>query len=118
MSISVAQHFTKLGLKQCDIIGICASNTDFLAPLVFGAIFNGLTISTLDVSYEKEGIQHAFGMTKPKMMFCDGDIYHRVRGTLEACGLDIQIFTLKVQLAGVPYISEFLEHRTSQLAYA
>lgn len=53
----MAQHLEQiekeLDLQQASVIGICAGNSDFLAPLVFGCMFRGLTISTLDPSFDK-----------------------------------------------------------------
>lgn len=57
LSIRVAQHLErierKLKLQQDTVIGICAGNSDFLAPLVFGCMFRGLIISSLDPSFDK-----------------------------------------------------------------
>ena len=53
LSIRVAQHLEKLNIKQRTVIGICASNSDYLAPLVFGCMFRGLTVSTLDPCFDK-----------------------------------------------------------------
>ena len=77
----------KLSVKQCDVIGLCAANSDFVAPLTFGALLCGLSISTLDPSFDKEGIRHAFSITKPKLMFCDASIYDKVKMALKECEL-------------------------------
>ena len=40
-------------MEQGEIVGICASNSDYLCSLVFGCFFRGLVISTLDPSFDK-----------------------------------------------------------------
>ncbi|XP_073838508.1 probable 4-coumarate--CoA ligase 1 [Musca autumnalis] len=109
-TVLVARHFERLHLQQCDIIGLCAGNTDYIAPLVFGAFAAGLTISTLDPSFEKAGIKHVYSLTKPRMMFCGGDLYERVREALDECNLSgTKIYTMTNHIEGVPNIMEFFE---------
>lgn len=106
----MALNFEKLQLQQCDIIGLCAANSDYVAPLAFGAILTGLAISTLDPSFDKDGIQHAYSITRPKLMFCDGNIYETVREALLACNLSSTIiYTVSNHIEGVPTIMEFFE---------
>lgn len=53
LSQRIAQHLEALNLEQGEIIGICAVNSDYLACLVFGCLFRGLVISTLDPTFDK-----------------------------------------------------------------
>ncbi|XP_061394007.1 probable 4-coumarate--CoA ligase 1 [Musca vetustissima] len=107
-TIQVAKRFEKLQLHQGDIIGLCAGNTDYMAPLVFGALASGLCISTLDPSFDKDGIKHVYSLTKPRMMFCDGQLYEKVREALDECGLKAtEIYTISKHLDGAPSIMEF-----------
>ncbi|KAL5275828.1 hypothetical protein ACFFRR_001581 [Megaselia abdita] len=66
MSMKMANFFHKMGLTQNDVVGICASNTPNLASIVFGAFLAAIPISTLDPSFDKDGIKHVFGITQPK----------------------------------------------------
>ncbi|XP_023298095.2 probable 4-coumarate--CoA ligase 1 [Lucilia cuprina] len=108
LSIRVAQHLERLKLKQTEVIGICAGNSDFLAPLVFGCMFRGLTISTLDPSFDKDGIKHIYSITKPKIMFCDGSAYQKVKESFAECGLTSKIVTVRDHIEGVPSLDRFL----------
>uniref|UniRef100_A0A1A9VRF4 AMP-dependent synthetase/ligase domain-containing protein n=1 Tax=Glossina austeni TaxID=7395 RepID=A0A1A9VRF4_GLOAU len=109
LMIRVAQHFQKLNFKQRDIVGICAANSDFIAPLVFGAWATGLVINTMDVSFDKDGLRHAFLITKPKIMFCDDVIYPVIKEIFDECNLTKTIYTVKGHIEGVPSIKEFLK---------
>ncbi|XP_075161898.1 uncharacterized protein LOC142234626 [Haematobia irritans] len=109
-AIQIAKHFEKLQLQQCDIIGLCAANTEYTASLFFGALAAGLCISTLDPSYDKKGIKIIYSCTKPRLMFCDGSNYHWVREAFDECGLSAtKVFTLSDHIEGVPSILEFFE---------
>ncbi|XP_005189318.2 uncharacterized protein LOC101889887 [Musca domestica] len=109
-TVQVAKYFEKLQFQQSDMIGLCAGNTDYIAPLVFGALAAGLCISTLDPSFDKAGIKHVYSLTKPRMMFCDGDLYERVREALDECDLGAtKIYTMSNHVDGVPSIMEFFE---------
>ncbi|XP_055840538.1 probable 4-coumarate--CoA ligase 3 [Episyrphus balteatus] len=109
MSIRIAQHLEDIGIQQEDVIGICASNTDFLAPLVFGSLLCGTIISTLDPSFDKDGVRHIFSITKPKIMFCDGgEVYQIVKESLAEIDPSIPIYTIKNHFEGVRRIEELI----------
>lgn len=99
----------KLGVQQCDVIGLCASNSDFVAPLTFGALLCGLCVGTLDPSFDKEGIRHTFSITRPKIMFCDGNAYDKVKLALNECGLsNTPIYTINNHVEGAAAIMELM----------
>ncbi|XP_055913469.1 probable 4-coumarate--CoA ligase 1 [Eupeodes corollae] len=108
MSIRIAQHLEELGIQQEDVIGICASNTDYLAPLVFGSLLCGAIISSLDPSFDKDGIRHTFNISKPKITFCDGEIYQLVKESLAEINPSIKIYTMKNHLEGVRRIEDLI----------
>uniref|UniRef100_A0A1I8Q2J7 AMP-dependent synthetase/ligase domain-containing protein n=1 Tax=Stomoxys calcitrans TaxID=35570 RepID=A0A1I8Q2J7_STOCA len=117
-AIQIAQHFEKLQLKQCDIIGLCAANTEYVAPLFFGALTAGLSISTLDPSYDKKGIKIIYSCTQPRMIFCDGINYWRIREAFDECGLaSSPVVTLNGHIKGVPSILEFFEQEVKPEEY-
>ncbi|XP_061389631.1 luciferin 4-monooxygenase-like [Musca vetustissima] len=110
LTVQAARHFEKLQLQQCDIIGICAGNSDYVAPIYFGALCAGLCISPLDPSFNVNGLKYVYNLTQPKLMFCDGEIYQKVRQALEECGLSAtKIFTVRNHMDGIPNVMEFFE---------
>ncbi|XP_046808106.1 4-coumarate--CoA ligase 1-like [Lucilia cuprina] len=111
LSIRIALNLQKLNLAQRDVIGLCAANSDFVAPLTFGALLCGLSISTLDPSFDRKGIAHVYSITKPKIMFCDGDNYKSVKSALEECNLcDTIIYTVSNHIDKVPSLEELMEY--------
>ncbi|KAM7356963.1 uncharacterized protein ACRADG_002516 isoform 2-T2 [Cochliomyia hominivorax] len=112
LSIRVALNLRKYlpWLAQQDVIGLCAGNSDFVAPLVFGALLCGLSISTLDPSFDRSGISHIYSIARPKVMFCDGNIYENVKNGLNDCGLDNTIvYTVSDHIDKVPALNELLQ---------
>lgn len=109
-TIQAFKHFEKLQMKQCEIIGVCAANSDYLAPIVFGAMTAGLIISTLDPSFEENDIKQMYSVTRPVIVFCDGDIFDTVQTALRDSDLSsTKIFTMKKHIDGVPNLLEFFE---------
>lgn len=53
-------------------------------------------------------MKHIFGITKPKVMFCDGHIYEEMKQSLKDIKLDCPIYTVCEHIDGVPNIEEFL----------
>lgn len=110
LSVQVARHFQRLKLQQCDMIGMCVVNSDYVAPLYFGALCAGLCISPSDPSFNVNGYKHIYSMRNPKMMFCDGENYSKIKQAFDECGLsNCIIYTVRNHLVGVPNILEFFE---------
>ena len=117
LSIRVAQHFEKLQIQQGEIIGFCGSNTEYVAPLVIGTFLAGLTLSTLDPSFDKDGIKHIYSITKPKIMFCDGSILPKMKEALKEINLNCDIYTMSDHVSGSREITEFLQSSSNEENY-
>ncbi|XP_037931995.1 probable 4-coumarate--CoA ligase 3 [Teleopsis dalmanni] len=117
LSICIALHFKDLGLQQQDIIGICASNSDYVAPIFIGAMFCGLIVSTLDPSFDKDGIKHIYGITKPKILFCDGGIYETLKEAFQEINLESDIYTIKDHIVGVPNVTNLFKEVTDKTSF-
>ncbi|XP_073836128.1 uncharacterized protein [Musca autumnalis] len=115
-SIQIAEYFQKqLQIPQGTIIGLCAGNSDYVTPLFLGSLLAGLTLSTLDPSFGVNGIKHIYAITRPRLMFCDGKIYTKMKQALDECDLhSTVIYTVRNHIEGVPSIEDFLKY-TSQI---
>lgn len=106
-AIKIARTLLRKNISQDDIIGICASNTLYVPALAVASFLIGTPISTLDPSFDKEGILHIYGITRPKILFCDRDIEEKVRSTLKDINLDCDVYIID-ECAGKGTIEEFL----------
>lgn len=52
-SICVADNLKKLEFKQGDVFAVISRNNEDVAPVVFGALFLGATLNTLDVTLDE-----------------------------------------------------------------
>ncbi|XP_037931996.1 probable 4-coumarate--CoA ligase 1 [Teleopsis dalmanni] len=117
LSVCIALQFKQLGLEQEDIIGLVASNSDYVVPIFIGAMLCGLIVSTLDPSFDKDGIKHIYGITKPKLMFCDGGIYETVKEAIQEINLESDIYTVKDHIVGVPNVTNFFQEINDAVSF-
>lgn len=104
-SIRVAQNLKKLGFKQGDVFGFICRNGSKLPAVIYGSICLGAPINPLDVASKKDGISHMFKQTKPKLVFCDADVYETVKLALGELENDATIVTME-KIDGVMNIDE------------
>lgn len=107
-SIRVAQNLTKLGFKLGDVFGFICRNGSNLAPTLYGSILIGAPINPLDAAFRKDDIKHIFGQTKPKLVFCDAEVYQTTRMALDELKIDAKIIALKEKVDGAMFIEELL----------
>lgn len=50
-----------------------------MAPIVFASLCIGCPINFLDPGFSKTEIMYMFGITKPKLVFCDVDVCSLVK---------------------------------------
>ncbi|XP_011187343.2 uncharacterized protein LOC105215234 [Zeugodacus cucurbitae] len=106
-AISVASYLKGLGLGCDDVVGIVGQNTTLLMPVLVGCWINGTPYNTLHPIHEADDIKLLFSLTKPKIIFCDGEVFHKVQNATKM--LNAPIFTLCNHLEGVPQIQDILQ---------
>lgn len=107
-SIRVAQNLQRLGIKPDDVIGFICRNSNIMVSLVYGCALIGAPINSLHVLHTKEDIKHMFSKTKPKLVFCDHDLYHTTKEALQEIKSIAMIFTLLKKIPVVRYVNELL----------
>lgn len=108
----VASYLSGLELQQTDIVGIVARNTTHNSAVAYGCYFNGIAYHALNINYEQATIEKLYGLTKPKVIFCDGDEYEKVRAA--TAKLDVRIVTMRNHPAGSISIDEVLQTPVEQ----
>ncbi|XP_017860343.1 PREDICTED: 4-coumarate--CoA ligase 1-like [Drosophila arizonae] len=92
-SQSIATYMRNLGMYQSDIVGIIARNTTHMSAVVYACLFNGIAFHPLNVNYMEQTIEKLFEITQPKLIFCDGDEYDKVKAATTK--LDVKIITMR-----------------------
>ncbi|EDW39075.1 GL13596 [Drosophila persimilis] len=97
-AMRVASYMRGLGLKKTDIVGLVARNTTHLVAVAYDCFFNGIPFHSLNIAYEQSTIEKLFNITRPRLIFCDGDEYERVLAATENLGT--RIITMRYHLFG------------------
>lgn len=96
-------------IKVGDVIGIVCKNTSYVAPLVLGGILAGTPVSTVDPIYGSKEISHIFNLTKPNIVFCDGDNISEVKEGLRQCKIDCKVLTVDERIAGNSHLFDIYD---------
>ncbi|XP_068155323.1 luciferin 4-monooxygenase-like [Drosophila tropicalis] len=105
-SIRVATYMRNQGLSQSDVVGIIARNTTDIFAITYACFFNGIAFQSLNILHDHETIERQFNLTKPRLIFCDGDEYEKVRDA--TIDFDVKIITLRNHLKDSISIDELL----------
>ncbi|KAL7742296.1 hypothetical protein ACLKA6_005555 [Drosophila palustris] len=103
----VASYLRNLELQQSDVVGIIARNTTHIFAVAYACFFNGIAFHSLNINYEQDTIRNLFDITKPKIIFCDGDEYEKVTAATEK--LNVRIVTMRSHKEGSMSIEEVLK---------
>ncbi|KAH8320593.1 hypothetical protein KR067_005750, partial [Drosophila pandora] len=114
-AIRMAQHFKKRGLKHSDVIGIIARNTTYVMPLGVACLLNATPFHAVNPTMDEATTNHVFSITKPSLIFCDGQDYQKVRAA--TIGWQPEIFTITEPLPGVPHIETLLDPTPTEFFY-
>lgn len=104
-------------LKMGDVITLICKNTSYVAPLVLGGILAGTPISAVDPVFPFSEIAHAFNLTKPKMVFCDGNNLSKIKEVLEQCEIDCKVLTVDEKVEGSDYLFDIVETTSSNAEF-
>ncbi|ALC40069.1 maker584 [Drosophila busckii] len=105
-SMRIASYLRNLGLKQTDIVGIAARNTTHICSVVYACFFNGIAYHALNWKGQQTTIEKLFTITKPRIIFCDGDEYEKIKAATEQ--LQVRIITMRNHVEGSIKIEELL----------
>ncbi|KAH8335389.1 hypothetical protein KR074_000754 [Drosophila pseudoananassae] len=92
-TMHVASFMRSEGLLQTDVVGLIARNTTHLPAVAYACFFNGVAFHSLNITYDRNTIEKLFHITKPKLIFCDGDEFDKVREATSE--LDVKIITMR-----------------------
>nr|XP_017007219.2 LOW QUALITY PROTEIN: luciferin 4-monooxygenase-like [Drosophila takahashii] len=92
-SMRVACFFRSEGLLQSDVVGIIGRNTTHMLAVAYACFFNGIAFHSLNTLYDRDTIEMVYNITKPRIIFCDGDEFQKVRDATSK--LDVKIVTMR-----------------------
>ncbi|KAH8292367.1 hypothetical protein KR054_009000 [Drosophila jambulina] len=92
-SMKVASYMRSLGLLQSDVVGLIGRNTTHMPAVAYACFFNGIAFHSLNITYDQSTIEKLFDITKPRLIFCDGDEFEKVQAATKS--LDVKIITMR-----------------------
>ncbi|KAH8237083.1 hypothetical protein KR038_003873 [Drosophila bunnanda] len=133
-AIRIAQFLKKRGLTHKDVIGIAAENSKYLMSLGVACMMNGTPFHSPHqmlgeglfckkgskdkftlINSISDTVRHELSITKPGLIFCDGNVYEKVRSATSEW--QPEFFTLTEHLEGVPSIETLLEPTSTEDSY-
>lgn len=115
LSIRLAQYFRDEGLTHEDVVGILSRKNIHEAHVIFACFFNATPFHAVNSNLEPDVIAALYAITKPKLIFCDGNDYKVIKSmTLE---WNPKICTLNNHIANVPKIGDHLGPTSSENFY-
>ena len=106
--VQIAKKLDEMGFKKGDIVGVNATNSEYLAPTVFACFALGLPMNILASSFDKSDIVHMYSKTRPKLVFCDSNIFDVVNESLKEIGANSVMVTFCERVAGELFLEDFL----------
>ncbi|XP_034478078.1 4-coumarate--CoA ligase 1-like [Drosophila innubila] len=114
-SIRLAQYFRDEGLTHKDVVGVLTRNNIHEAHVLFACFFNATPFHAVNPNLEPDAIAALYAITKPKLIFCDGNDYEFIKSiTVE---WNPKICTLINHIANVPRIEDHLEPTSTENVY-
>lgn len=92
-AMRVASYMRSLGMDQSDIVGVIARNTTHIFAVAYACFFNGIAFHSLNINYEEATIEKLYDITKPRLIFCDGEEYAKVKSATSK--LNVKIVTMR-----------------------
>jgi 4-coumarate--CoA ligase len=107
-TMKIINYLQSSGCKQGDIVGIMASNSENLAPVVFACFTLGLPINPLAPIMTESDVIQMYSKTKPKIIFCDANIFETVKNAAKKMKMETKIYTLMAKVDGFIFVDDLL----------
>lgn len=78
--VRLAYILQKLGVKDGDVVGLCAENSIEYVVALYATFALGATAAPFNVTYSERELDHATNLSKPKVFFCSNGSLKRVLG--------------------------------------
>ncbi|XP_046804647.1 luciferin 4-monooxygenase-like isoform X2 [Lucilia cuprina] len=106
-AIKIAEYFKSLSLNADDVVGILAPDTTYVMPVALASWFNGTPFQAINCKWETAVVRNLYEFSRPKIIFCDGLQYEKVKAACE--NFKPLIYTLCNHLENVPQIEDLLQ---------
>jgi 4-coumarate--CoA ligase len=109
-----ARHLVAQGLKQGDVVGVVAGNSENVAPAVFACFLLGLPVNPLAPIMLESDIAQMFEKTKPKLVLCDGHNLKVVQAAVTSLKSNATIYPVMEDIEGYNSVTKVLNKTPSK----
>uniref|UniRef100_A0A0A1X140 4-coumarate--CoA ligase 1 n=1 Tax=Zeugodacus cucurbitae TaxID=28588 RepID=A0A0A1X140_ZEUCU len=96
-----------MGLRHDDVIGIVAKNSTYTSSVAIGCFMNCTPFHAVNSVLDQDTIRQVFNITAPKIIFCDGEVYEKLREATSS--LKPLFYTLTNHIDGVAKVEDLLD---------
>jgi 4-coumarate--CoA ligase len=107
-TIRIADYLIRAGLKQGDVVGVMATNSENLAPVVFACLTLGLPLNFLAPVMTEIDVAYMFSKTKPKVIFSDSNLINTVVNSTEKIESKAAIITLQEKVKCFEFVDDIM----------
>lgn len=101
---------SKSGLKQGDIVGVIAKNSENIIPTAYACFTLGYPINPLLDVMTEDDIAAMYSKTRPKAIFCDFDMVKKVENVVTKLKLkNCKIYTLMEKVGDYDFIDDMIK---------
>ncbi|XP_020811090.1 luciferin 4-monooxygenase-like [Drosophila serrata] len=111
-TMRIATFMRNLELTQSHFVGIVAGNSMHISAVAYACLFNGIAINAINPAYIGDIIKNLYQITQPRLIFCDGDVYEKVKAS--TAKLNVQLVSMRNHPEGVMTIEEVLQTKVQE----
>lgn len=93
LTLNTAKWLQLFGCEKGDLIYFFTKNTEIVPVVIFAALYLGLQVAASPVYFSRMECECFLKLLKPKLVFCDVDIYQKLKQCLEYLNNGAKIFT-------------------------
>lgn len=94
-SIFIRNFIQKNNMKNGDdVVAVLSENLTSLLPIVLACLFENIPINPMSTSYQPDEFAHVLRITKPTVVFCEGNKIHMIQEILHSECISSRIISL------------------------
>lgn len=114
-TIKLVKYLRKCELNGGDMIGLVATNSENVAPIVFACFTLGLPINPLSTIMSVNDIVLMYSKVQPKIIFCDAENLNTVREAVNKMKFGVKIITMMDKVNEYDCVCEILEQVDAEI---
>lgn len=107
-TVKVIEVLRDLGLKPGDVVCMMATNSEFLAPVIFACFALNLPINFWSPVFNEDDIVYFYNMTNAKLIISDADFVGKIENSLNKVSCKVPIWTFLRKVGNLEFVEDLL----------